>query len=417
MDSGFGSGSQKLPLLFSRLKCGKCKFKIRCFIIGIMSNLVKQLAVLGSTGSIGQQTLDVVRHLTGRFHIVGLAAGQNLDLLAKQIDEFKPKFVYYAANNAGKTCLAETRCEFLSLEEIASHPLVDTVVVATSGKAGLGPTLAAIRAGKDVAIANKEPLVMAGEIITDEAKRSGAQILPIDSEHSAIWQCLVGERQKPVKLILTASGGPFCHYSLAELEKVTVEQALKHPLWQMGKRITIDSATLMNKGLEVIEAHWLFNMPFDGIEVLLHHQSIIHSMVEFVDGSIKAQLSFPDMRLPIQFALTYPDRLPNPVLSQLDWDKVSRLTFAPPDFEKFPCLRLGMEAGRKGGTYPAVLSAADEVAVELFLSQRIRFVDMPRFIERTLERHRATAHPNLEEIMEADAWARETLLKLVNGES
>lgn len=377
---------------------------------------LKQLAVLGSTGSIGQQTLEVVRALPHRFHIVGLAAGKNIDLLAKQINEFKPRFVYYQDKKA-QAHLANAEYEVLSLEDIARHPQVDTVVMATSGKTGLSPTLAAVKAGKKVALANKESLVMAGEIITNEAKLSAAQILPIDSEHSAIWQCLEGERQKAARLILTASGGPFHHYSSAQVKEVTTKEALSHPSWQMGRKVTIDSATLMNKGLEVIEAHWLFDMPFANIKVLIHPQSIVHSMVEFIDGSIKAQLSYPDMRLPIQYALTYPERLPNPQLPRLDWDSINNLTFEQPDLDTFPCLRLAIEAGKKGGTYPAVLCAADEVAVELFLSERIKFVDIASLIEQALEQHQVIAHPTLEEIMMADAWARQKVLQLTTGDN
>ncbi len=377
-----------------------------------MGSPVKKLAILGSTGSIGQQTLDVVRAFPHRFEIVGLAAGQNIGLLAKQLSEFKPRFVYCEDKEAQ---LNRTEYEFLSLEEMACHPQVDLVVMAPSGKAGLSPTLAAVKAGKTVALANKESLVTAGEIITTEAKRNGAQILPIDSEHSAIWQCLRGETQLPAQIILTASGGPFRHYSLAELERVTVQQALKHPSWQMGKKVTIDSATLMNKGLEVIEAHWLFNMPFDNIRVIIHPQSIIHSMVEFADGSTKAQLSHPDMRLPIQYALSYPERLTNPQLPKLDWDKIKELTFEAPNLATFPCLKLAIEAGRQEGTYPAVLCAADEVAVELFLSQHIKFSDIARLVEQTLAEHKAIAHPALEEIMEADAWARDKARKFAIG--
>ena len=374
-----------------------------------MGGTVKRLAVLGSTGSIGQQTLQVVRALPNRFRIVGLAAGKNVDLLERQIKEFNPKFVYYQDR---KTSLANAECEFLSLEDIARHPEVDMVVIATSGKAGLSPTLAAAKAGKNIALANKESLVMAGEIVTGEAELNGAQILPIDSEHSAIWQCLDGETQKAARLILTASGGPFLHYSPAQLNKVTVEQALRHPSWLMGKKVTIDSATLMNKGLEVIEAHWLFKVPFENIKVMIHPQSIIHSMVEFVDGSIKAQLSCPDMRLPIQYALSYPERLPNPELPRINWGDISSLTFESPEFGTFPCLKLAIEAGEKGGTYPTVLCAADEVAVELFLSQRIKFTDIANLVEQALIQHQAIAHPALEEIMAADAWAREKVLQL-----
>jgi 1-deoxy-D-xylulose-5-phosphate reductoisomerase len=380
-----------------------------------MDNTVKRLAVLGSTGSIGQQTLQVVRAFPNKFHIVGLAAGKSIDLLTKQIDEFKPKFVYYQ-NEEVPARLVNTEHQFLSLEDIAIHPDVDVVVIATSGKAGLAATLAAVKAGKNICLANKESLVMAGEIITYEAKKSGAQILPIDSEHSAIWQCLEGEAQPAAKIILTASGGPFHGCSPAQLSEVTAEQALKHPSWKMGRKVTIDSATLMNKGLEVIEAHWLFNIPFENIEVLIHPQSIIHSMVEFIDGSIKAQLSCPDMRLPIQYALSYPERLVNPELPRLDWNHTSNLSFEQPDFEIFPCLKLAIDAGKNGGTCPAVLCAADEVAVELFLSQRIKFTDIASVVSQVLEQHHVIAHPTLEDIMAADEWARVKVLELTTGD-
>lgn len=384
-----------------------------------MSSRIKQLAVLGSTGSIGRQTLAVVRALPDRFRLVGLAAGKNIDLLAEQVNEFEPQFMSYSPADShdekAKSHLTDMKCEFLSPEDIACHPEVDIVVIATSGRAGLIPTLAAVRAGKNVALANKESLVMAGEIITGETERCDARILPIDSEHSAIWQCLNGEVQAVEQLILTASGGPFRRYSSAQLREVTVGQALKHPSWQMGRKVTIDSATLMNKGLEIIEAHWLFHMPLDKIKVLIHPQSIIHSMVEFIDGSIKAQLSYPDMRLPIQYALSYPDRLPNNQLPRVNWDDVKSLTFESPDLDKFPCLRLAIEAIREGGTCPAVLCAADEVAVELFLAHRIAFIDIARFIERTLEQHQTITQPTIEEIVAADVWAREKILNLVSG--
>jgi 1-deoxy-D-xylulose-5-phosphate reductoisomerase len=380
-----------------------------------MNGQVKRLAVLGSTGSIGKQTLDVVRALPERFRVVGLSAGTNIDLLTEQISEFHPEIVSCAMQD--RTWITGAGCEVVLPENIATHPDVDIVVIATSGTAGLSPTLAAVKAGKNIALANKEALVAAGDIITGEAKRSGAQILPVDSEHSAIWQCLNGERQEPRQIILTASGGPFRDYSAAEMKAVTVEQALKHPSWQMGRKVTIDSATLMNKGLEVIEAHWLFNVPIDRIMVLVHPQSIIHSMVEFIDGSVKAQLGYPDMRLPIQYALSYPDRVANPRLPGIDWSNLSELTFEQPDHDKFPCLRLAVEAGKNGGTCPAVLGAADEVAVELFLSRRIRLVDIAHLIERVLEQHQSVAHPGIEEVMAADAWARERALQLAGGDS
>jgi len=369
---------------------------------------IKRVAVLGATGSIGRQTLEVISAHPENFRIIGLAAGKNYKLLARQIKQFQPRFVY---SQDRKAPLADTDYKFLSLEEMASHPEVDIVVVATSGRWGLQPTLAAVRAGKRLALANKESLVMAGEIIVAEARKSGARILPVDSEHSAIFQCLEGETAKPAKIILTASGGPFYKYSPARLRKVTVEQALKHPSWRMGRKVTIDSATLMNKGLEVIEAHWLFNIPFDSISVLVHPQSIIHSMVEFSDGSVKAQLGCPDMRLPIQYALSYPGRLPNPKLPRLDWENIKELNFEAPDFKTFPCLKLAIEAGKKGGTYPAALCGADEVSVELFLSGRIKFTDIAKLVEGALESHKAISHPALEEILAADSWAREKVLR------
>ncbi len=381
-----------------------------------MGNTVKQIAILGSTGSIGRQTLQVVRALPQQFRVVGLAAGKNLDLLAEQIKEFQPRFVYHQAKNAPAR-LAGAEYQFLPLEDIACHPQVDTVVIATSGKSGLLATLAAVRGGKNVALANKESLVMAGEIITSEAKSNAARILPIDSEHSAIWQCLEGEAQPPAQIILTASGGPFRNYSSAQLDGVTAEQALNHPSWQMGEKVTIDSATLMNKGLEIIEAHWLFNMPFDNIRVVIHPQSIIHSMVEFIDGSTKAQLSHPDMRLPIQYALSYPERLPNPELPRLDWTNLKELTFEQPDFDTFPCLRLAIEAGKMAGTFPAVLCAADEVAIELFLSKTIRFTDIASLVGKVLAEHQVITHPTLEQITAADAWARERVLKLAGEDN
>ena len=379
-----------------------------------MGNGARRLAVVGSTGSIGQQTLDVVRAMPQRFEIVGLAAGENIKLLQEQIAEFKPKYFHHSSAEREITVPGAV---FLPLEELTCLTEVDIVVIAASGRAGLNPTLAAFRTGKRVALANKESLVAAGEIITAEAAKSGAVILPVDSEHSAIWQCLHGEEQKTARIILTASGGPFLNYSVEQLKTVTIEQALNHPSWKMGRKVTIDSATLMNKGLEVIEAHWLFNMPFDNIEVIIHPQSIIHSMVEFADGSVKAQLSCPDMRLPIQYALSYPERVPNPQLPRLDWGAIGSLDFRQPDVEKFPSLRLAVEAGRNGGTYPAVLCAADEIAVELFLSGRIGFMDIPRLIEGVLGWHKSIDNPTIKEIESADAWARGKTLELVDGEN
>jgi 1-deoxy-D-xylulose-5-phosphate reductoisomerase len=368
---------------------------------------VKKIAILGSTGSIGQQVLEVVRALPDKCTVLALAGGNNYALLERQISEFQPKMFWSSA----KVHLGHG-AELMSMEEMVSHSEVDMVIIATSGKAGLSPTLAALKAGKTVALANKESLVMAGEIIIDAARRHQAQILPIDSEHSAIWQCLQGEKNEPRRLFLTASGGPFYHHPQSQLSKVTVEQALQHPIWRMGKKITIDSATLMNKGLEVIEAHWLFAIPFDNIEIVIHPQSVIHSMVEFIDGSIKAQLGLPDMRLPIQYALSHPDRWPNSELKYLDLNSLQTLDFEPADDNRFPCLQLAVSAGKAGGTYPAALCAADEVAVESFLTRQIAFTDIPIMVQETLERHDSISRPSIDEILAADAWAREYAMGL-----
>ncbi|HEX78581.1 MAG TPA: 1-deoxy-D-xylulose-5-phosphate reductoisomerase [Dehalococcoidia bacterium] len=377
-----------------------------------MADIVKRLVVLGSTGSIGRQTLDIVRAFPERFKVIGLAAGSNIALLKEQVREFKPGFVYHQGEKEQPSGIY---CRYISMEEMAALPEVDTVIIATSGGSGLSPTLAAIAAGKDIALSNKESLVSAGEIIMKEVRERSARILPIDSEHSAIWQCLEGETTPASRIILTASGGPFLNYSLDELAGVTAEQALKHPSWKMGKKVTIDSATLMNKGLEIIEAHWLFGIPFEKISVLVHPQSIVHSIVEFADGSSKAQLGCPDMRLPIQYALTYPERLPNPSLPKIDWSLVSHLDFQEPDMMAFPCLNLAVEAGKKGGTYPAVLCAADEVVVELFLDGKIGFMDIPSLIQSVLDEHQPTPHPTVEVITAADAWARNRVRRLVCG--
>ena len=377
-----------------------------------MVNSIKNLAVLGSTGSIGRQTLQVVNNLAERFRVVGLAAGQNTELLFQQIDEFKPKYIYYQSKNLVPGPSLARGSQFLPMESIAAHPDVDIVVIATSGKTGLFATLAAVKAGKKVAIANKEPLVMAGEIITRAVKESGAQLLPIDSEHSAIWQCLNGESQPPQRILLTASGGPFRGFSPAQLAEVTPQQALQHPSWQMGKKVTIDSATLMNKGLEIMEAHWLFGLPLERIEVIIHPQSIIHSMVEFADGSFKAQMSYPDMRLPIQYALTWPERVSNPELPKLKWAKIKELTFEPPDFEKFPCLELAIQAAKTGGTSPTALCAADEVAVELFLKGALKFTDIARLIGQALQEHQTISDPTLDDIINTDRWSRERVTKI-----
>lgn len=370
-----------------------------------MINKVKNVVILGSTGSIGQQTLDVVRRFRDQFNIIGLACGTNLALFEQQLQEFKPRLAYCTTNS-----YIFSTVKSMSMEEMASHPDVDTVVVATTGRAGLGPTISALKAGKTVAIANKEILVMAGDVIQRMAKEHKATILPIDSEHCAIWQCLQGEGQTVSRVLLTASGGPFFGLPRERLAGVTVDQALNHPTWKMGKKVTIDSATLFNKGLEVIEAHWLFSVPYDKIEIVIHRQSIIHSMIEFTDRSIKAQLSTPDMHLPIQYALLYPYRTANENITPLSLKELLTLTLEPVRYDDFPCLKLTLDAAKRGGTYPAVLCAADEVAVDLFIKRKLKFLRIAEIIESTLDRHKPVAHPSLDEIIAADEWARETAL-------
>jgi 1-deoxy-D-xylulose-5-phosphate reductoisomerase len=369
--------------------------------------MIKNIAILGSTGSIGQQTLDIMRRFPRLFKVIGLAGGENKKLLANQINEFKPEFVYSKYRN-----IIPKGTSLMSMEEIASHPDINMVVIATTGKAGLMPTLAAIKAGKTIALANKEVLVMAGEVIMSEAKKFQAKLLPVDSEHSAIWQCLRGEKGKIARLILTASGGPFYHYPPRKLARVTIEDTMKHPTWKMGKKVTVDSATLMNKGLETIEAHWLFSIPFNKIKIVIHRKSIVHSLVEFVDGSMKAQLSYPDMHLPIQYSLSYPKRLLNNDLPRLDLAKVNSLTFDSIDYKHFPCLALALEAGKRGGTYPAVLCAADEIAVEMFLNRHIKFTSIAEIITDTINSHHNNSLPTIDEILDADIWAREKATKL-----
>lgn len=382
-----------------------------------METFPKRIALLGSTGSIGQQTLDVVRSFPEQFHIVALAARNNVELLAEQVREFRPSFVACFADAPGMAKAARAAIPGVilgtdGLLAAATHPDVDIVVAATSGLVGLEPTLAAIRAGKMIALANKETLVMAGHIVMELAQREGVSLFPVDSEHSALWQCLRGEQTGEIKrLIITASGGPFRTASPEQIRSVTVEQALAHPTWRMGPKITIDSATLMNKGLEVIEAHWLFGIPYERIEVVVQPQSIIHSMVEFVDGSIKMQASLPSMHLPILYAISYPARLPTAdtgLVRDLSWPQVAHLDFEALDVDRFPCFRLAVEAARRGGTYPAVLVGADEEAVALFLDEKIGLLDIANLIEAVLEGHQVIAQPDVKTILEASAWARKT---------
>ena len=370
---------------------------------------MKRLVILGSTGSIGQQALDVVRRLPGELEVLGLAAGRNVDLLTRQIAEHHPR--YFAAEGpvAPDTVGGAVR---LSLNELAGLPDADLVLVATVGSVGLAPTLAAIHAGTTIALANKEVLVVAGEVVAEEARREGVPLLPVDSEHNALWQCLEGEaplgewspESKVARLVLTASGGAFRDRPLDSLAGVTPAEALAHPNWQMGPKVTVDSATLLNKGFEVIEARWLFGLPYDRIDVVMHRQSVVHSLVEFADGSLKAQLGPPDMRLPIQYALTYPRRRPSPV-ARLDLAALGNLTFGPLDEARYPCFRLARSAAEAGGTYPAALSGADESAVDLFLGGAIRFPDISRLIEQVLAEHRSTANPALGDCVAASDWS------------
>ena len=382
-----------------------------------MTQIPKRIALLGSTGSIGQQTLDIVRAFPEHFRIVALAARSNVTLLAEQAQEFHPSLVACFADVPAVEAAAQAALPHVVFGEegllaVATHPDADIVVAATSGLMGLGPTLAAIKAGKTIALANKETLVMAGHLVTQEADRARVSILPVDSEHSAIWQCLRGEQLTEVKrLLLTASGGPFRRATLEQIRTVTVEQALAHPTWRMGPKITIDSATLMNKGLEVLEAHWLFGIPYDRIDVVVHPESIIHSMVEFIDGSLKMQASLPSMHLPILGALSYPGRLNTArtgLVRELNWADVSRLNFETLDTVRYPCFRLALEAAKRGGTYPCVLVGADEEAVALFLHGKIGLTSIAELIEAVLERHQSIEQPDLATILEASAWARRT---------
>ena len=372
-----------------------------------MSNR-RRIAVLGSTGSIGRQALDVIRQLPDRFEVVALAAGRNADLLAEQVAEFRPRYVAAESESPGlASAIATSGAISIPPEEMVVAPEVDIPLIGTAGSAGLLPTLQALHAGRPVAIANKEVLVMAGPLVRRAMLNGGGDLRPVDSEHSAIWQCLWGEEGHEIRrLLLTASGGAFRDLDRSQLASVTAEQALNHPTWKMGAKITVDSATLMNKGMETIEAMWLFDVPMEKVEVVLHRESIVHSLVEFSDGSVKAQLGVPDMRLPIQLALAYPERMPVPPMPALDLAAIGALNFGRPDVARFPCLRLAMEAGRRGDTYPAVMAAADEVAVERFIAGEIGFPAIPAVIESVMENHRPVADPELGAILEADAWAR-----------
>ncbi len=388
--------------------------------------MVKGLCILGSTGSVGQNCLRVVRSLLGRFRVEALAAGKNIELLAEQVLEFEPRVVSVAGLGPAEALRQRLRARGYQkpLEivagtdgqvEAATLPEVDFVVSSSHGVTGLRATYEALRAGKQVGLANKEVLVVAGEVVMRAAREQAVEVLPIDSEHSAVHQCLrAGRRQEVRRLILTGSGGPLLRTPLADFETVTPETALKHPIWKMGARITIDSATLMNKGLEIIEAHWLFGLPSAQIDVVIHPESIVHSMIEFQDGAVMAQLSVADMRLPIQYALTYPERVAVDGESlSLDLMATGRLQFERPDSQRFPCLRLAREALEKGGAMPCALNAADEVAVEAFLDRRLRFVEIPRVIERVMQQTPQVHFETLDEVLECDREARRRAAEVV----
>jgi 1-deoxy-D-xylulose-5-phosphate reductoisomerase len=383
---------------------------------------MKRITILGSTGSIGTNSLDVISRFPEKFSTAYLTTHTNIELLATQAKRFRPKGVVVmqpAFEGRLKALLHGENIEVLSgpdaLSEVCRRTDTDFVIGSMVGFAGLVPTLEAIKAGKDVGLANKETLVVAGSILTKLAKEKGVKVLPIDSEHSAVFQCLAGESQNNVgKIILTASGGPFRTWPKESFQSITVAQALNHPNWKMGKKITIDSATLMNKGLEVIEAKWLFNVGVDKIQVVVHPQSIIHSMVEFKDGSIKAQLGVPDMKIPIQYALSYPDRF-EADYERLDWTKITKFDFEVPDLNKFRCLALAFESIDKGGSYPTVLNAANEAAVDLFLNEKIPFVKIWSLIENELERHAVLSEPDVADLIEIDRSTRRRVYEACNA--
>lgn len=383
----------------------------------------KRIAILGSTGSIGRSTLEVIRQFRDRFEVVALGAGSNAALLGDQIAEFSPRLVSVMSSEVADTLLKTLRDRSIAVPEImigqdgycavAAHPESDTLVSAMVGAVGLVPTMTAIEAGKCIALANKETLVVAGELVMRAAADRGVQILPVDSEHSAIFQALQGNHREALdKILLTASGGPFFRKDACELSDVTPEAALCHPNWSMGRKITIDSATLMNKGLEVIEARWLFGVPVDRISVHVHPESIVHSMVEYVDGSVIAQMGIPDMKIPIAYALAYPERLPL-TSPRLDLFQLQNLSFYRPDLDRFPCLRLAFDACRAGSSMPAVMNAANEIAVNAFLEKSIGFTDIPCIIERVMNSHTPLRNPDLQSILDTDTWAREEALKFI----
>lgn len=381
---------------------------------------MKKVTILGSTGSIGINTLDIIEKNPDKFKVTGLTAGSNVKELANQITRFKPSFVAVRTKKDANHLkslpgISNTRILYdeTGIEEVASHSSSDIVLSAISGAAGLKPTLAAIEAGKDIALANKETLVAAGSIVMRKSREKKVKILPVDSEHSAIFQCLAGQKRSHLRrVILTASGGPFYRCTAKELKNVTVNQALRHPRWKMGKKITIDSASLMNKGLEVIEAKWLFDLDISHIDVLIHPQSVVHSLIELIDGSVLAQLGIADMRIPIAYALTYPDRMQND-LAIMDLTATGRLDFYPPDMKKFPCLGLAYQAGRTGGTATAAMNAANEMAVGAFLEQKIRYMEIPLVVEKVMCHHVVVNSPSLDDVIEADQEARQKAKQVI----
>jgi len=383
---------------------------------------LKKLAILGSTGSIGVSTLEIVKAFPDRYQVVALTAGNNIDLLQKQIEIFRPRCVSVASEqDAEKLSLrlkgtdVKISCGVEGMIVCATDPQVDMVVVAVVGAIGLVPTLAAIKSGKDIALANKETLVTAGNLIMEEVDRQKVNLIPVDSEHSAIFQSLNGQRRKDVRrLLLTASGGPFREYRSAQFESISPTEALAHPNWDMGRKISIDSATMMNKGLEVIEAHWLFDFPASMIDVHIHPESIIHSLVEYHDGALMAQLGIPDMKTPIAYALSWPERLPLPQ-QPLDLCEIGQLSFSEPNLKHFPCLQLAYDALALGGTVPAVMNAANEVAVEAFLSHKLSFLGISQLIEKVMLQHQSEDLTTVDQALHADRWGRHKAQELISG--
>lgn len=382
---------------------------------------MKGIAILGSTGSIGTQTLDIIRAFPDSLKVVGLAARQSINLLESQVKEFHPKLFSLESTPENIRRLESYGSSKKDMTTMVLDPDVDIVVTSTAGDVALVPTIEAIKAGKTIALANKESIIIAGPLIMGLANHSGAQILPVDSEPSAIWQCLKGERIENTysptqvsKLIITASGGAFRNWDPSKLDSVTPGQALKHPTWQMGAKITVDSATLMNKAFEVIEAHYLFGIPWDDIDVVIHPQSIIHSMVEFDDGSMKAHLGMPNMKIPIQYALFYPDRIRNHSIARFDPVSHGELTFEAMDSKRYPCFEMALEFAKRGGTWPAALCGADESAVELFISGKIKFTDIPILIDAALKTYNSDDNPNLNQCLSATDWGKRRVKELVN---